>query len=285
MPITVFYRFVVTFAGAATPDDSPVGYSDRVYSIVEPPQQRWTIAEDEQTVALTDAQHERLVRLLAALEPPPNPTIAPMVPGSDGTWRTVIIRHGDQQTAYRWWGSPPTAWAALDAICQYVQQLADIPREQVAQRQRQITRQFFDRLAARDLPGMQALYHPDIQYRNPLLALHGAQVAALWRMWWRDLPDVRVVCTDSGIRSGGAYWDAVYTYPPTGRRVEQHLTADLTFADGAIIQHVDRFNVHEWAGQAYGAVGGVIGGWRLFKWRLAAHARARLALLEREQQR
>jgi hypothetical protein len=80
------------------------------------------------------------------------------------------------------------------------------------------------------------------------------------------------------------YWQASYTYPPTGRSVVQNLTADLTFADGAIVQHVDRFNVREWAHKAYGAVGGMFGGWRLFERRIAAKARKRLASFLREQQ-
>jgi len=71
--------------------------------------------------------------------------------------------------------------------------------------------------------------------------------------------------------------DANYTYPPTGRYVDQHLTADLMFVDGTIIRHVDRFNVQEWARKAYGIVGGMLGGSRMFERWIAVKARTRLA--------
>lgn len=284
MPITLFYDFVVTFADATTTEVSDGGHIDRVYRILEAPQHRWTITENDQPVAMTDEQHGQLVHLLAALQPPPDPTIEPTPPGWDGTWLSLVIRRGDQQTGYQWWVDPPSNWAVLGAITAYVEQLANIPRKQVAEQQRQVTRQFFDRLAARNLPGLLAQYHPDIHYRNPFFELHGAEVAAMWRMWWDYLPDVQVVCKDSGINSDGAYWHAIYTYSPTGRRVEHHISADLMFSDGAIIQHVDRFNVHEWANNAYGFVGRMIGGWRLFEWRIAMQARTRLAAFLREQQ-
>ncbi|MEO7908849.1 MAG: hypothetical protein ABIV47_04295, partial [Roseiflexaceae bacterium] len=119
---------------------------------------------------------------------------------------------------------------------------------------------------------------------NAFFDLQGAQVGAIWRMGWSYLPDIRVVCTDSDIRGSSVYWATSYTYPPTGRYVEQHLTADLTFVDGTIIRHIDRFNIQEWAQEAYGIVGGMFGGSRLFERWVAAKARTRIAPFLREQQ-
>jgi ketosteroid isomerase-like protein len=283
MPITLFYHFVITFADAISRDDRDAGKIDRLYRIVESPQHRWVVSENGQPVSMADAQQAQLGQLLDALSSLPDPAIEPIAFGSDGTWVTVVIQTGDQQIAYRWWSLPPAEWAKLAAITQFVQQIADAPRLGDVARQQQIARQFFAHLAARDLPQMLALYHPDIHYSNVLLELDGAQVGAMWRMVWSDLPDLRVVCTDHDIRGSSVYWQASYTYPPTGRYVVQHLAASLTFADGLIIGHVDRFNVHEWAHKAYGAAGGMFGGWQVFERWIAEKARRRLAAFLRQQ--
>lgn len=283
MPLTRSYHFVITFAEATSRDAALDGSIDRAYRIAESPQHRWTISEHGQPVAIDGEQQSQLAQLLAGLAPLPDPAIAPEFAGSDGTWVTVVILRGDQQVSYRWWVRPPAGWEALGAVVEFVQQLADAPREQEAQRQRQIARQFFDCLAARDLAGMLAIYHPDIQYHSPFFQLRGAEVGALWRMAWSDLPDLRVVCTDSAIRGSSVYWIARYTYPPTGRYVEQQLTADLAFAEGKIIRHADRFNVHDWAHRAYGGVGRMLGGSRVVQRWVAGRARARLAVFRREQ--
>ncbi|MDQ2996567.1 MAG: phosphotransferase [Chloroflexota bacterium] len=191
MPLTSFYRFVITFADATSRDVGDIGQIERFYHLVEAPQQHWTVSENEQPVSIADAQQAQLVQLLGALSPLPDPAIEPIAFGSDGTWVMMVIQTGDQQISYRWWSLPPADWGKLAAIAQLVQQLADAPRLQAADCQRQLTRQFFDHLADRDLAGMLALYHPNIHYSNPFSDLHGAQVGAIWRMGWSYLPDIR----------------------------------------------------------------------------------------------
>lgn len=273
MAITHFYHFIVTYANATQSAPASKGNADRVYHLVESPQQHWTISENAQPLALTVEQHSHLVHLLAALQPLPDPTIAPELEGADGTWITFVVLQGDQQTSYRWWLSPPTPWHSLGAITHYVEQLADLPRTQAARQQREIMQQFFNCLIARDLPGMLTHYHADIQYRHPFFTLQGAAVGAMWRWWWRYLPDLQVAYEESGLRNGFLYWTATYTYPPTGRRVTQHMSTTLHFAEGAIVEQVDTFNVHEWSAQAYGFAGGVLGGRRLWQWWIARKMR------------
>jgi hypothetical protein len=215
LPLTQLYHFVITFAGAASRDAGPIASIDRVYRILEVPQHGWLVSENEQPAAITGQQQARLAQLLAALERLPDPALEPLPAGSDGTWVTAVVQRGDQQVSYRWWVHPPAEWDALGAVTQFVQQLAEAPREQEADGQRQIARQFFSHLVARDLRGMLAHYHPDIRYSNPFFELHGAQVGALWRMCWSYLPDMRVVCADSGIRGSSVYWEAHYTDAPT----------------------------------------------------------------------
>jgi SnoaL-like domain len=283
MAATWYYDFTITFADAIiAPSTSEQERIERVYNINESPQHHWTIAENGVSVAISDEQQEQLQHLLKELRllpehALPKNAIVPPFLGCDGTWTTIRIRWGDQQTSYRWQNNPPIEWVILDKIAEYVMDLADIPRKVLAQQQNEVTRKFFERLAARDLSGMLACCHPDIQYRNPFFGLQGAEVGVMWQMWWSYLPDVRVVCQESSIRNGFVDWKADYTYPPTGRYIEHYLSAHLTFVEDKIILHVDRFNLHQWGSSAYGFIGDRIGGWSLFEKFIAANARKLLA--------
>src|SRR5689334_11833983 len=163
MPITSFHRFVITFAGATVREAQRAEAGERIYHIVESPPQHWAIFENHEPVAMSSAQGAQLAQLLAALAPFPDPEVAPSAAGADGTWVTVVVQHASQQLAYRWWSLPPKGWAKLAAITDFVVQIADAPQAAEAERQKLVARQLFAHLAARDLAGMLALYHPDIQ--------------------------------------------------------------------------------------------------------------------------
>jgi ketosteroid isomerase-like protein len=277
---TFFNHFTITFADASSPDVQGAnqrGYSN-CYHLLESSSHRWTIFDSAQLVTMTNEQHEQLAALLSALHPLPNSAVEQQLSSiSDGTWFSVDIQHANQQTAYQWFVQPPVEWQSLDAITQYVEQLADIPHEQRRQQEQKLAHQFFRHLANRDLPGMMTCYHPEIRYRNPFIELQGDEVATMWQMGWRCLPDVQVLYKDSDIRVNFAYWQAVYIYPPTGRCVKHRLSTTLTFAEGKIIQQIDYFDLHEWAEQSYGCLGKIVGGWKLFKNQLTGKMRAKFA--------
>jgi hypothetical protein len=60
-------------------------------------------------------------------------------------------------------------------------------------------------------------------------------------------------------QTGSAHWDARYTFSATGRKVLNRIDANFRFADGLIVEHIDRFNLWRWAAQALGPVGLLLG--------------------------
>jgi hypothetical protein len=278
MATTLFYHFIVTFLNAAkTPHIEEVGQKNRFYNIVETPQHSWTIFENERLVAISDEQQVQLMHLLSLLQPEPIPLLVqPTFSGCDGICISVTINRECQQTSYRWWVCPPPEWEIINKVTKYVMHLANIPREILSRQQQDVTRGLFERIANRDLAGMMMYYHPDIQYRNPFLELQGVEFFAMWRMCWSYLQDIEVKVQEGGLRVSFVYWEAHYTYPPTGRYIKHSISSDLTFAEDKVILHVDRFNVHQWASSAYGYIGEVAGGWRLFEKQIAAKAKKRL---------
>lgn len=297
MPTTRFHLFSIAFADA-TSDAAPSafetvgeqragGSNERRYFIEEQAAGVWKAWENGQIIALTTEQHDDFRVLLAALRPLPRPDIETGPPGEDGTWHTVVVRTEGRQQSYRWWSNPPSDWARLDAVAKRVQQLADIPRRTLAEQNRVVAQQFFDRLAARDVEGAMACCDASIEYSSPFFegvhARRGVEsVSAMWRAWLRAMTDARISCDDirAGHEHAFAYWTARYTFPGTSRQVRQDLSADLLFAQGKIIRHRDRFGLHGWASQSYGEWGQLLGGQRAFQSWAASRERARLAAFE-----
>ncbi|HEY9825271.1 MAG TPA: nuclear transport factor 2 family protein [Stenomitos sp.] len=153
----------------------------------------------------------------------------------------------------------------MEQVTQYVISLADVPYKALNQQHQEVVQGFFEQLAKRNTAGLLRYYHPAVQYKNPWFELQGNEVMEMWQMWWRYLPDLKVVVQESGIRTTFVDWQAHYTFPPTARYIKHQLSSTLTVAENKIIQHVDRFNTHQWAGDAYGYLGKVAGGWKLFE--------------------
>lgn len=293
MPITRFHTFTVAFADA-TPDTPDIadarrsgGSNDRRYLIEEPTPGVWKAFEDGQLIAMAPEQHDELRALLEALRPLPDPSAEPRPPGEDGTWNTVVVCSARTRQGYRWWGNAPLSWARLDAVVERVQRLAAIPRQAQAQRNRAIAQQFFDRLSARDVSGAMECCGAQIVYSSPFFEgsfeRQGREsVGAMWRAWLRSMPDARIVCDDirASHEHASAYWTVDYTLPNSFGRVQQRISADLSFAEGKIIRHRDRFNLHEWASREYGTPGSLLGGKRAFQKWAVARERARLAAFD-----
>lgn len=266
MATTCFYDFEIAFANASCkPRVKKAEYHDRRFHLVETSPNYWTIQENETLVHISDEQQTQLAHLLQLLRSEPDSSLETTCFGSDGTWISVTLCYDDHQTSYRWWGSPPTGWEILEQVTQYVIKLADIPRKALNQQHQEVVQGFFEQLANRHTAGLLRYYHPAVQYKNPWLELQGNEVIAMWQMWWGYLPDLKVVVCESGIHSNFVEWEAHYTYPPTARYIKHHLSSALTVAEDKIILHVDRFNIHRWAGDTYGYLGKVAGSWKLFE--------------------
>lgn len=125
---------------------------------------------------------------------------------------------------------------------------------------------FYRSFQERDYVGMTACYHESIRFSDPVFPdLRGDEARAMWHMLCEQGTDLRVVF--SGVEaegeSGGARWDAHYTFSPTGRLVHNKVDARFEFQDGKIIRHVDDFDLWLWTRMALGTIG-VITGWSGF---------------------
>ena len=138
---------------------------------------------------------------------------------------------------------------------------------------------FYAAFARRDWEQMAACYHPDVHFSDEVFDLHGADVAAMWRMLCTSGKALHVkfsaVAADD--REGRAHWDARYRFPATNRPVVNRIDARFGFRDGLIVRHVDRFDFWLWSRQALGARGWLLGWTPFLRNKVRAGAAERLA--------
>ena len=108
---------------------------------------------------------------------------------------------------------------------------------------------------------MVACYAPQVTFQDPVFTLAGWRARAMWRMLCERGKDLRVTVAEvrGDDTTGSAHCDAWYTYSATGRPVHNVITATFEFANGRIVRHVDRFDLHRWASQALGLKGLLLG--------------------------
>lgn len=138
---------------------------------------------------------------------------------------------------------------------------------------------FYHAFAARDAVAMNALYHPEARFHDPVFRSLGVrEVRAMWTMLLAQGRDLRVThrILHQDDRTGRVQWEARYTFSATGRPVHNRVTAEFTFRDGLILTHTDTFSLWYWSRQALGATGLLLG-WSPFIAN-AVHRKARKAL-------
>lgn len=123
---------------------------------------------------------------------------------------------------------------------------------------------FYDAFSILDANTMISCYHDDIVFKDPAFGfLEGERAKAMWQMLCESQKgkDFKVVFSDieSNVNEGIAHWEAFYTFSKTGRKVHNKIDAKFEFKDGLIIKHTDDFNLHQWASQAMGIKGLIIG--------------------------
>ncbi len=121
---------------------------------------------------------------------------------------------------------------------------------------------FYRAFQRRDAEAMAACYHAGIEFTDEVFpSLRGRRAGDMWRMLCargKDLViDFRDVRADES--TGGAHWDARYTFSKSGRPVLNRVDASFAFRDGKIVRHVDRFDFWRWSRQALGPAGLVLG--------------------------
>jgi ketosteroid isomerase-like protein len=122
---------------------------------------------------------------------------------------------------------------------------------------------FYLAFQKRDGAAMEACYHPDIHFSDPVFPdLRGPRAGGMWRMLTSNKASDATIefrDIDANDTTGKAHWDARYTWPQTGRKVLNVIDATFEFKDGKIIRHDDSFDLWKWTRMALGPVGYALG--------------------------
>ncbi len=121
---------------------------------------------------------------------------------------------------------------------------------------------FYTAFQDRDHQFMQASYADDASFNDPVFrTLDAVQVRSMWEMFCKRSKDLTIEFSDVKATAdrGTATWEAMYTFTPTGKPVINKIRAEFTFREGKIINHVDTFSFYNWARQALGWKGLLLG--------------------------
>ena len=138
---------------------------------------------------------------------------------------------------------------------------------------------FYEAFAHHDAAAMAKLYHPQIEFHDPVFGtLKGKEASAMWAMLLAASDDLKVVHSQVSATpsSGSAHWDAWYPFSLTGNRVHNKIDAQFSFKDGLIYRHTDHFDLHRWSSMALGPIGDLLGGTALVQGTVQKLARKRL---------
>ncbi len=136
---------------------------------------------------------------------------------------------------------------------------------------KKLIEKFYTGLSNRDADTMVSCYHDDIVFEDPAFGtLKGDRAKNMWRMLCKNGKDLKVEFSkiEANDQNGSAHWEAWYTFSKTGRSIHNKIDAQFEFKDGKIIKHTDHFNLHQWASQAIGWKGRLLGGTGFFKKKL-----------------
>jgi len=139
---------------------------------------------------------------------------------------------------------------------------------------------FYNAFQNKDAATMISCYHDDIIFCDPAFGeLKGDDAKAMWRMLCKNSSELKLEFSNinASLKKGSVHWEAWYTFSSTGRKVHNIVDAEFDFKDSKIIKHIDRFNLHKWATQAFGLKGWLIGGTHFFQNKLNQQTNKMLA--------
>ena len=150
----------------------------------------------------------------------------------------------------------------------------------------QLLTDFYSAFASRDHATMARSYSDAVRFSDPVFPdLDAEEVRAMWRMFCTGGSDIDV--SFSGVEAddstGRAHWEAVYSFPKTGRRVHNKIDASFDFAEGRIVRHSDKFDFYRWTRMALGPVGTLMGWTPMVKNQVRAQARSQLKRFQSEE--
>lgn len=103
--------------------------------------------------------------------------------------------------------------------------------------------------------------------------LHGKDVSDMWHMLIERAKgnlNIEFANIKADGQKGTATWIATYHFTKTNRKVINKINASFEFKDGLIIKHTDSFDFWNWAKQALGTTGLLLG-WSSFLHKKVQH--------------
>lgn len=122
--------------------------------------------------------------------------------------------------------------------------------------------QFYQSFQRRDWQSMQACYHPQIEFSDPVFQnLTARQAFAMWHMLTTSASELKITWSKvtADETEGQCHWEATYLFSATGKKVRNQIDAHFKFSDGLIIVHEDQFDLWKWSGMALGLSGRLLG--------------------------
>lgn len=126
----------------------------------------------------------------------------------------------------------------------------------------QLVTRFYTAFQKRDATAMNSCYADDVIFNDPVFGvLQGEDAKAMWKMLCEKARDFTLEFSDVDCDEeyGTCKWIAKYTFSKTGRKVVNKVKAHMRFREGQIIEHTDEFNFYDWAKQALGLPGFLLG--------------------------
>lgn len=126
----------------------------------------------------------------------------------------------------------------------------------------QLIQKFYTCFQNKDYKGMQECYADNATFSDSVFVnLNAQQVKAMWQMLITTGKDLKLEFSQvkADEKTGKAHWDAYYTFTKTGNKVVNKIDAQFIFENGKIIQHTDNFSFYNWAKQALGFPGLLLG--------------------------
>ncbi len=142
----------------------------------------------------------------------------------------------------------------------------------------QLLHRFYTAFQQLDWRTMADCYHPDARFSDPAFTLAGTEIGMMWRMLCERAQnfELEFQLGDADEQHGTVSWQATYLFSTTGRKVENRIEASITFKDGLIYEHRDRFNFWRWSRQALGVPGLLLGWMPLMRHKVSQQAHSQL---------
>jgi hypothetical protein len=140
----------------------------------------------------------------------------------------------------------------------------------------QIIEEFYSGFANANSLTMNSCYHAEVIFQDPIFGvLDAADAKDMWEMLIEKSQgqlEIRFSNIKATSNKGSADWKANYVFSSTNRKVTNVIHAEFEFKDGLIFRHTDTFDLYEWAKQALGLKGFLLGWTPFFKKKIQQQA-------------